>query len=145
MLQELSHMDRITQLPDGTQQLPHHHVSHDHLPRAPISSKLAQTFLTKERNPEKYDTPDVFEVNKKELVTDVIVKAKQVEYLIKSLPEPEREEEQAKRLRALDEEMTVANDAYIQAVARSKDLHVQITDVLRLIPETDTGLVDMLH
>jgi len=33
-------------------------------------------------------------------VTDLIVKAKQVEYLIKSLPEPEPEEEQVKhRLR----------------------------------------------
>jgi hypothetical protein len=32
--------------------------------------------------------------NKKELVTDLIVKAKQVEYLINSLPEPEPEEEQ---------------------------------------------------
>ncbi|KAJ7718765.1 hypothetical protein DFH07DRAFT_859910 [Mycena maculata] len=122
MLQELSHMDRITQLPDGTQQL------------LTIMSRTI-TYLARQFHP----------MNKKELVTDVIVKAKQVEYLIKSLPEPEREEEQAKRLRALDEEMTVANDAYIQAVARSKDLHVQITDVLRLIPETDTGLVDMLH
>lgn len=34
------------------------------------------------------------EANKKELVADLIVKAKQVEYLIKSLPEPEPEENQ---------------------------------------------------
>lgn len=33
--------------------------------------------------------------NKKELVNDLIVKAKQVEYLINSLPEPEPEEVQA--------------------------------------------------
>lgn len=32
--------------------------------------------------------------NKKELVTDLMVKAKQVEYLINSLPEPEPEEAQ---------------------------------------------------
>lgn len=32
--------------------------------------------------------------NQKELVADLIVKAKQVEYLINSLPEPEPEEEQ---------------------------------------------------
>ena len=32
--------------------------------------------------------------NKKELARDLIVKAKQVEYLITSLPEPEPEEEQ---------------------------------------------------
>ena len=32
--------------------------------------------------------------NQKELVTDLITKAKQIEYLINSLPEPESEEEQ---------------------------------------------------
>ena len=32
--------------------------------------------------------------NQKELVTDLITKAKQIEYLINSLPEPEPEEEQ---------------------------------------------------
>lgn len=34
--------------------------------------------------------------NKKELVSDLIVKAKQVEYLIQSLPEPDPEEEQVR-------------------------------------------------
>ena len=70
--------------------------------------------ITKQRNPENYDSPDVFEgihiapisnkkspplpmhflANQKEMVTDLIVKAKQIEYLINSLPEPEPEEEQ---------------------------------------------------
>ncbi|KAJ7708454.1 hypothetical protein B0H16DRAFT_1668008 [Mycena metata] len=118
--------------------------------------------ITKQINPEKYDPPEVFEgraalrvitfcliqgmvANKKKLVTDLIVKAKQVEYLIKSLPEPEPEEDHlcAKRLQALDDEMTLANEEYIQAVARSKDLHAQITDTLRLmLEETETGLAE---
>ena len=34
--------------------------------------------------------------NQRELVTDLIVKAKQIEYLIQSLPEPEAEEEQVR-------------------------------------------------
>ncbi|KAG5640596.1 hypothetical protein DXG03_007993, partial [Asterophora parasitica] len=93
--------------------------------------------ITKQRNPEKFDEPDVFEgaflplvqaqhatdqhgsANKKELVADLIIKAKQVEYLINSLPEPEPEEEQAKRLAALEEEMQVANAEYIRAVHRA--------------------------
>ncbi|TFK33189.1 hypothetical protein BDQ12DRAFT_727993 [Crucibulum laeve] len=50
--------------------------------------------VTKQRNAEKYDTPEVFEENKKELATDLVVKAKQIEYLINSLPEPEAEEVQ---------------------------------------------------
>jgi mediator of RNA polymerase II transcription subunit 21 len=36
--------------------------------------------------------------NKKELATDLIVKAKQVEYLIQSLPEPEPQEQQVRLL-----------------------------------------------
>jgi len=50
--------------------------------------------ITKQRNPEKYDSPEVFEANKRELVTDLIVKAKQIDYLINSLPEPESEQAQ---------------------------------------------------
>lgn len=68
--------------------------------------------ITKQRNAEKVDPPDVFEgvfslntfysrvfivlsiENKKELVTDLMVKAKQIEYLISSLPQPEPEETQ---------------------------------------------------
>ncbi|KAJ7641245.1 hypothetical protein FB45DRAFT_899750 [Roridomyces roridus] len=146
MLQELSHMDRITQLQDEIQQL-----------LTILSSTIAyltsranfvqlsasEIPITKQRNPEKYDAPEVFEANKKELVTDLIVKAKQVEYLINSLPEPESEEEQAKRLKTLDEEMTVANEEYIQAVARSKELHAQVSDFLKLmLMETDAGLIE---
>ncbi|CDO71723.1 hypothetical protein BN946_scf184920.g7 [Trametes cinnabarina] len=90
--------------------------------------------ITKSRAPEKYDPPDVFEghtPNKKELVTDLIVKAKQVEYLIQSLPEPDPEEKQVERLQALEEEMSQANAEYMQAVNRAKNLHAQICDVLR--------------
>jgi len=50
--------------------------------------------ITKQRNPEKYDSSEVFEANKRELVTDLIVKAKQIDLLINSLPEPEPEQAQ---------------------------------------------------
>ncbi|KAJ6608830.1 hypothetical protein B0H10DRAFT_2166472 [Mycena sp. CBHHK59/15] len=121
MLQELSHMDRITQLQDEIQQLLTIMSSTIAYltSRANFVQVSADVPITKQRNPEKYDPQDVFDANKKELVTDLIVKAKQVEYLIKSLPEPEPEEDQAKRLQALDDEMTVVNEEYIQAVARS--------------------------
>jgi len=90
--------------------------------RANFVQVSAEVPITKQRNPEKYDAPDVFEANKKELVTDLIVKAKQVEYLIKSLPEPEPEEEQALRLKALQGEMNAANAEYIQAVDRASKI-----------------------
>ncbi|KAF8181914.1 hypothetical protein K438DRAFT_1908115 [Mycena galopus ATCC 62051] len=145
MLQELSHMDRITQLQDEIQHLLTIMSSTIAYltSRADFVQISPDVPITKQRNPDKYDPPEVFEANKKELVTDLVVKAKQVEYLIKSLPEPEPEEEQAKRLKILDDEMTLVNEEYIQAVARSKDLHAQITDTLRLmLEETETGLVE---
>jgi len=144
-MQELSHMDRITQLQDEIQTLLT--IMSSTIAYLTSRANFVQVSedvpITKQRNVEKYDSPEVFEANKKELVTDLIVKAKQVEYLIKSLPEPEPEEDQAKRLQILDDEMTLVNEEYIQAVARSKDLHAQIMDVLRLmLEETDTGLVE---
>ncbi|TFK28457.1 hypothetical protein FA15DRAFT_579251, partial [Coprinopsis marcescibilis] len=145
MLQELTQMDRITQLQDEIQQI------------LVIMSKSI-TYLTKrshflqispeiplstaQRDPAKYDPPDVFEANKKELVTDLVVKAKQIELLINALPEPENEETQARRLQGLEDEIAIANAEYISAVNRAKDLHSQIAEVLRaLLDEDDSDLL----
>ncbi|KAF8232972.1 hypothetical protein L208DRAFT_1396425 [Tricholoma matsutake] len=144
MLQELSHMDRITQLQDEIQQLLT--IMSNSIGYLTSRSNFLQVSpeipITKQRNPEKYDTPEVFEANKKELVNDLVVKAKQVEYLIKSLPEPEPEEVQAKRLEALEEEMTLVNAEYIRAVNRAKDLHAQVKDtLLMMLVDTDSDLI----
>ena len=50
--------------------------------------------ITKQRKPENFDAPDVLAANQKELVADLVVKAKQEEYLVNSLPVPEPEEAQ---------------------------------------------------
>ncbi|KAF7298815.1 Mediator of RNA polymerase II transcription subunit 21 [Mycena indigotica] len=145
MLEELSHMDRITQLQDEIQQLLTI-MSRTVVyltSRANFVQVSEQIPITKERKPEKYDQPDVFDANKKELVEDLMVKAKQVEYLIQSLPQPEPEADQAKRLQTLDEEMTVANEEYIQALSRAKKLHAEISGLLRfMLQPTDDGLVE---
>ncbi|KAJ7092300.1 hypothetical protein B0H15DRAFT_921975 [Mycena belliarum] len=137
MLHELSHMDKITQLQDETQRLLN--ITARSLAyltaRADLVQVSAEVPVTRARRPETYDSAEVLEANKKELVADLIVKAKQVEDLIQSLPAPELEEQQAKRLRALDGEMSAANEEYIQAVARAKDLRAQVTGVLGLILE----------
>ncbi|TFY53209.1 hypothetical protein EVJ58_g9574 [Rhodofomes roseus] len=52
--------------------------------------------VTKQRKADKFDPPEVLEANKRELVNDLVVKAKQVDYLIQSLPEPEPEEVQVR-------------------------------------------------
>ncbi|KAI0735808.1 hypothetical protein C8Q76DRAFT_766084 [Earliella scabrosa] len=140
MLQELSHMDRITQLQDEIQQLlTIMSSSIDYLTSRTNFIQVSQEIpITKSRNAEKYDQPDVFAANQKELVTDLIVKAKQVEYLIQSLPDPDPEENQVERLQALEEEMAQANAEYIQAVNRAKSLHSQISELLRhMLDEPD--------
>ncbi|KAL0572048.1 hypothetical protein V5O48_009906 [Marasmius crinis-equi] len=114
-------MDRITQLQDEIQQLLR--IMASSIQYLTSRSNFLQVSpdipVTKQRNPEKYDTPEVLEANKHELVADLIVKAKQVEYLINSLPEPEPEEMQAQRLQSLEQEMQEANEEYIQAVKRT--------------------------
>ncbi|KAJ3753820.1 hypothetical protein EV360DRAFT_96860 [Lentinula raphanica] len=138
MLQELSHMDRITQLQDEIQQDSIAYLTS----RANFVQVSPHIPITKQRNPEKYDAPEIFEANKKELVTDLIRKAKQVEYLINSLPEPEPEELQAERLQRLEEEMQIANADYIQAMNRLKNLHAQVAELLRsMLSEVDERLV----
>jgi mediator of RNA polymerase II transcription subunit 21 len=58
--------------------------------------------------------------NKRELVADLVRKAKQLEFLINSLPEPEPIEVQQQRLQQLEDEMTTANQDYLAAVQRAR-------------------------
>ncbi|KAJ7149616.1 hypothetical protein C8R46DRAFT_1309494 [Mycena filopes] len=141
MLQELWNMDRITQLQDEIQQLLTIMFSAIAYltSRANFVQISEEIPITKERNADKFDEPEVFEANKKELIADLILKAKQVEYLIESLPEPEREEDQVCKTAARSDEMTAVNDEYVEAVARSKDLHSQITDSFRRLMLEGTG------
>ncbi|KAI0033642.1 hypothetical protein K488DRAFT_77783 [Vararia minispora EC-137] len=135
MLQELSDMDRITQLQDEIQKLLHLMAnSINHLTtRVNFVALSDQIPVTKQRNPAKVDTPDEFEANKRELVDDLIKKANEVEHLIKALPPPEPEDVQERRLVALEAEMQQANADYIRAVARAKSLYAQVCDVLKSI------------
>ncbi|KAF9491617.1 hypothetical protein BDN71DRAFT_1474802 [Pleurotus eryngii] len=143
MLQELSSMDRITQLQDEIQQiLTIMSRSIQYLTsKADFVQISPEVPVTKQRAAGKADPPDVFDANKKELVTDLIVKAKQIEYLINSLPEPESEEEQAGRLRELENELSSANSEYVRAVHRARELLRLVSETLRTMlsePPPDT-------
>ncbi|KAH6905878.1 hypothetical protein BKA70DRAFT_1107127 [Coprinopsis sp. MPI-PUGE-AT-0042] len=148
MLQELSHMDRITQVQDEIQQLlVIMSKSINYLTtRSDFLQVSEEIPVTKQRKPEKFDPPDVLQANQKELVTDLIVKAKQVGYLINSLPVPEPEQVQASRLVELEKEMSNANEEYLSAVSRAKDLHTQVSEVLRsMLDEDDSDLLNLLQ
>lgn len=145
MLQELSQMDRITQLQDEIQKiLVIMSSSIEYLTTRNTFKQVADNIpvAADPRPTSRYDPPDVFAAHQKELVNDLVVKAKQIELLIDSLPEPEAEEVQAKRLQMLENEMSMANEEYIMAVSRAKDLHLQISEVLRaMLDEDDTDLL----
>ncbi|KZT68857.1 hypothetical protein DAEQUDRAFT_711377 [Daedalea quercina L-15889] len=145
MLQELTHMDRITQLQDEIQQLLT--IMSNSIAYLTSRANFAQVSqdvpVTKQRKVDKFDPPEVLEANKRELVNDLVVKAKQVDYLIGSLPEPEAEEVQANRLQELENEMAEANAEYARAVARAKSLHEQVSAVLRTMLD-DVDLPDDL-
>jgi len=114
MLNELTHMDRITQLQEGVEQLlTIMSSSISYLcTRATFKQVSDHIPVTKLRPAEKVDAPEVFEKRKQELVSDLMRKAKQLEFLIESLPVAEPEDEQAKRLTSLQEEMDIANEQY---------------------------------
>jgi len=136
-------MDRITQLQNEIEQLlTMMSSSIAYLTTRTNFEQISDAIpVTKQRNPDKVDAPDVFEANKKELVTDLVTKAKQIEVLIHALPVPESEEEQATRLQTLEDEMQQANDEYKMAVYRARDLHAQVTEVLQhmlSVPEDAT-------
>ncbi|KAL5534760.1 hypothetical protein ACEPAG_1224 [Sanghuangporus baumii] len=133
--QELSHMDRITQLQNEIEQLLTimSQTIQYLTTRTNFEQVSAAIPITKSRNADKFDPPDVFESNKAELAADLVSKAKQVEVLIKSLPVPESEESQALRFQKLEEEMQEANEEYNTALNRAKTLHAQVSEVLREI------------
>lgn len=87
--------------------------------------------VTKSRPKDKIDSPQKFEENKRELVADLVRKAKQIELIIESLPAPEPEQAQAARFEQLEQEMQKVNEEYQAAVERAKRLHKEITAIFR--------------
>jgi len=135
MLDEFTHMDRITQLQEGIEQLLIIMSSSiAYLTKKSTFKQLSdQIPVTRARPADKVDSTEVFEHTKQELVSDLIRKAKQVELLITSLPVPEPEEEHVARLAELQKEMAAANEEYRVAVARTQDLHRQISNILHVM------------
>ncbi|KAF9513904.1 hypothetical protein BS47DRAFT_1295675 [Hydnum rufescens UP504] len=137
--QELSEMDRITQLQDGIDQLLTIMANSVNYLVSSANFKQVNPDIPITKTREKAATAEEFEANKRELVDDLIKKAKQIEILIKSLPIFDPEEEQARtiaRLSALEQEMGVANQEYREAVDRAKMLHKEVSDILEVMLST---------
>jgi len=134
--QELtSDMDRITQLHDAIDSLlTIMSTSITYLvTRTSFKQVNPNIPITKTRPADREDVGEVFEANQREMVNDLVTKAKQIEYLIQSLPPPELEEVQATRYAQLEAEMQIANKDYREALSRARSLHAQVSSTLRMM------------
>ncbi|KAG8902645.1 hypothetical protein FRB99_004297 [Tulasnella sp. 403] len=119
--QELSEMDRVTQLQDALEQL--FLIMGATLNHLTSKASLAQVSpsIPVWKSRDKADPPDAFLSNQKELVADFVNKAKQIEVLINSLPPPDTSDNQTERLHQIEAEMKIANDEYKQALQRASE------------------------
>ncbi|KAL7408838.1 hypothetical protein BDY24DRAFT_405273 [Mrakia frigida] len=134
-------MDRLTQLQDAIESLLTISTSSlSYLTRKTTFKRLNTDVPITHRNAEAEVNEGVFEENKKELVQDLTKKAKQVEYLIRALPDKEGVEGSDLRLEGLQSEMTVANQEYLEAVKIAEALLAEINSTIRaLLDSKDEG------
>ncbi|KAG9001100.1 hypothetical protein FRB93_012480 [Tulasnella sp. JGI-2019a] len=93
--EELTQMDRITQLQDAIEQL---FIMMNAtlvylMDRTPVGKVSARVPIWKSRGI-RQDSPEVFLNGQKELVKDLMDKAKQIQVLIDALPPPDLEDNQ---------------------------------------------------
>ncbi|KAI8079128.1 hypothetical protein BDF21DRAFT_419514 [Thamnidium elegans] len=82
------------------------------------------------------DEPQVFQENMRELATDLVKKAKEIDALIEVLPGIDQtEDEQIDILRSLEEENRIANQEYEDAVKEMESVKEQINQSLRALAE----------
>ncbi|GAA5911206.1 hypothetical protein JCM8208_005759 [Rhodotorula glutinis] len=142
--QELSHMDRLTQTQnsiDGLVRIMYSSLSY--LSRKANFRQINPNFPVTQSIPGA-DPDDVFEANRKELVSDFLRKAKQLEYLIDALPESapaptaaaEGTQDDDDDFRRLEDEMQQVNHDYLEALGQAESLHTQLQTSLHGVLES---------
>ncbi|GAA5913312.1 Srb7p [Sporobolomyces salmoneus] len=137
---ELGHMDRLTQTQNSIDELIKiMYSSISYLSRQSNFKQLNENYPVTQTIPHA-DSDDVFEANRKELVSDFLRKAKQLEYLIDSLPSPPSEQELRTEhdLADLEAEAQEANKEYLTALDEAESLQTQLNDSLKAILESST-------
>ncbi|KAF8329111.1 uncharacterized protein EI90DRAFT_3155481 [Cantharellus anzutake] len=136
LLQELSEMDRLTQLQDSIDELLTVMSSSIHylITRADFEQLNPDIPITKSRG-DKAASPEEFEATKKDLVNSLVMQAKKIEILIRALPAPVSEQQQVENLAELRHEMEGANREYRAAVQRASELHAEFTKILGMMLE----------
>ncbi|BGP37542.1 hypothetical protein JCM10450v2_001457 [Rhodotorula kratochvilovae] len=140
---ELSHMDRLTQTQNSIDDLVRiMYSSLSYLSRKANFRQLNPNFPVTQSIPGA-DPDDVFEANRKELVSDFLRKAKQLEFLIDALPSSapapsvaESTQDDDDEFRQLEDEMQAVNKEYLEALGQAESLHAQLQASLHGVLES---------
>ncbi|GAA6055426.1 hypothetical protein JCM3770_006988 [Rhodotorula araucariae] len=140
---ELSHMDRLTQTQNSIDDLVRiTYSSLSYLARKANFRQINPNFPVTQSIPGA-DPDDVFEANRKELVSDFLRKAKQLEFLIDALPASAPALSAARgtkddddEFRQLEDEMQAVNKEYLDVLAQAEALHSQLQSSLHAALES---------
>ncbi|CAO0799794.1 unnamed protein product [Mucor circinelloides] len=129
-------MDRLTQLQDAIDAMARMFTNSIYY----VHEKSGMAELNKDipvAQPKiQADEPEVFQENMRELASDLVKKAKEIDALIEVLPGVQQtEEEQIDLLKALEEENRIANEEYEAAVKEMELVKQQINQSLRAIAD----------
>jgi len=128
-------MDRLTLLQDGIDGLITIMFSViSYLNRKSTFVQMNDDKPIRQMNPQAAD-PATFEFNRKELATDLIRKARQIEYLISVLPatSPIDVDESSATLTELEVQLQATNRAYSEAVHRAERLQVELNTIIKAL------------
>ncbi|KAL0135013.1 mediator complex, subunit Med21 [Mucor lusitanicus] len=129
-------MDRLTQLQDAIDAMARMFTNSIYY----VHEKSGMAELNKDipvAQPKiQADEPEVFQENMRELASDLVKKAKEIDALIEVLPGVQQtEEEQINLLKSLEEENRIANEEYEAAVKEMELVKQQINQSLRAIAD----------
>ncbi|KAK6346757.1 RNA polymerase II mediator complex subunit [Orbilia brochopaga] len=125
--------DRLTQLQDSIDQLStifycalrYVGTHHDFIPTSPSQQKVRDETL-------QPDPPALFRASQQELARDLVLKAKQIELLIASLPGiGVSEDDQKARLEELGRELAAAEEERKRSIEEKEKLLVEFDEVVR--------------
>ncbi|ORY80735.1 hypothetical protein BCR35DRAFT_352494 [Leucosporidium creatinivorum] len=131
--QEAGHMDRLTQAANSIDELVQIMYSTLSYLTRKASFKQVNDHMPITQSIPNAEDPEVFAANQRELVSDFLRKAKQLEYLITSLPTSSAttEQEDEAEFEELEKEMQSVNREYEEALKVAEGLHAEIQSSLR--------------
>ncbi|KAK4686195.1 mediator of RNA polymerase II transcription subunit 21, partial [Tremellales sp. Uapishka_1] len=123
-------MDRITQLQDAILDLlTITSTSIEYITKKTQFEQASSLIPATLHTPQAADRKE-YKENIGKLVQDLVRRAKDVQVLIEALPKKDDSTERAERLRQLQEEMGVANEAYVEATRQAEELQSELQQAL---------------